>query len=78
MRLDRMQLGGGLPAPELSALPRLTHVYLQHNSLTSMAGLAALPSLRFAALSHNKIEKVCGKAACTAKSKKSDFDVEGG
>jgi len=58
LRLDRMHLEGDLPHTVLSALPRLTHVYLQHNQLTSMAGLCTLPRLRFAALSHNRIKQV--------------------
>ncbi|KAF5834003.1 hypothetical protein DUNSADRAFT_9488 [Dunaliella salina] len=55
-----MHLGGSLSSTVLSAMPRLTHIYLQHNQLSSMAGLAALPALRFAALSHNNIEQVEG------------------
>lgn len=58
LHLDRLRLCGPLPAPVLQHMPCLTHVYLQHNQLCGMGGLAALPALRFAALSHNVIQEV--------------------
>ena len=58
LHLDRLHLCGPVPAQVMTCMPALTHVYLQHNKLTSLAGLAALPALRFAALSHNCICEV--------------------
>jgi hypothetical protein len=57
LRLDRLRLVS-VPLPILRDTPMVTHVYLQHNQLASMAFLAALPQLNFCSLRSNMITKV--------------------
>lgn len=57
VRLDRLHIRA-LKPEALQRMPSITHVYLQHNCITSMAPLALLPQLRFCTLSHNDIEQV--------------------
>lgn len=55
--MDRLRLNS-LSESVLSLMPALTHVYLQHNNITTMTPLAVLPALSFCALSYNRIEEV--------------------
>lgn len=57
LHLDRLCVAA-LHADVLSALPALTHLYIQHNRLTSLEPLAAAPQLQFVAASHNWLETV--------------------
>ena len=59
LRLDRLQLCEA-PSHVLVNLPSVTHLYLQHNRLTSIEGVASMPSLKFLAASHNRIQEVRG------------------
>ncbi|KAJ9530212.1 hypothetical protein QJQ45_023497 [Haematococcus lacustris] len=59
LRLDRLHLAS-LDLSLASKLSRVTHLYLQHNQLTSMAAMAAFPQLRLCSLSSNHITSVEG------------------
>lgn len=59
LRLDRLCISDA-PSSLLLSLPRITHVYLQHNRITDIQGLSALPRLKFLTVAHNQIEAVAG------------------
>ena len=59
LRLDRLCISD-TPSSILLSLPRITHVYLHHNRLTDIQGLASLPNLKFLTLAHNWIQIVEG------------------
>ena len=61
LRMDRLRLHS-LPSSVVKQMPALTHVYLQHNRIDSMAALAVLPNLRFVTLRNNLISRVEGVA----------------
>lgn len=57
LHLDRLCIAT-LYTDVLGALPAVTHLYLQHNRLSSLQPLACMPQLQFLAASHNQLETV--------------------
>ncbi|KAG1653809.1 hypothetical protein FOA52_007855 [Chlamydomonas sp. UWO 241] len=62
LRLDRLRLSSAPGHVLGGCLPNVTHVYLQHNRLKSLDGLASLPRLKFLSASHNKLGPTLGRA----------------
>jgi len=49
----------------LASLPSLQSLYLQHNCLASVSGLAHLSALRFLSMAHNRLTDLAGISALT-------------